>query len=62
MEGRDIPVGTLVRMTGTIEWNGQIGLVTKIPKTKRGMWVIRLNSGEDTFVATGRRDRIEVIG
>lgn len=54
-------VGTLVRMRGTLEWNGQIGLITKVPTTPTGMWVVRLASGEDTFVATGRKECIEVI-
>ena len=54
-------VGTLVRMRGTLEWNGQIGLITKVPTTPKGMWVVRLASGEDTFVATGRKECIEVI-
>ena len=56
-----IKVGDLVRMRGTLEWNGQIGLITKVPATPTGMWVVRLASGEDTFVATGRRDKMEVL-
>jgi len=54
-------VGDLVRMRGTLEWNGQIGLITKVPTTPTGMWVVMLTSGEDTFIATGRQECIEVI-
>ena len=56
-----IKVGDLVRMRHTLEWNGQIGLITKVPATPTGMWVVRLASGEDTFVATGRKECIEVL-
>ncbi len=56
-----IKVGDLVRMRGTLEWNGQIGLITKVPTTPTGMWVVRLTSGEDTFVATGRKECMEII-
>ena len=54
-------VGDLVRMRGTLDWNGQVGIITKIPATPTGMWVVRLASGEDTFVATGRKECIEVV-
>jgi len=56
-----IKVGDLVRMRGTIEWNGQIGLITKVPTTPTGMWVVMLTSGENTFVATGRKECMEVV-
>ena len=61
MKNANIKVGDLVRMRGTIEWNGQIGLITKVPTTPTGMWVVMLTSGENTFVATGRRDKMKVI-
>ncbi len=54
-------VGDLVRMRGTLEWNGQIGLVTKVPVTPTGMWVVLLSSGEKTYVATGRRNNMELL-
>jgi len=53
--------GDLVRMRGTLEWNGQVGLITKVPRTQWGMWVVMLASGDDTFVATGRKECMEVI-
>ena len=54
-------VGDLVRMRDTVEWNGQIGLITKVPATPAGMWVVLLATGENTFVATGRKECMEVI-
>ena len=54
-------VGDLVRMRGTLEWNGQIGLITKVPTTPKGMWVVLLNTGESTFVVTGRKECMEVL-
>ena len=54
-------VGDLVRMRGTLEWNGQIGLITKVPTTSTGMWVVLLATGENTFVATGRKECMEVL-
>ena len=60
-------VGDLVRIKDTIvldvivynEWNGQMGIITKVPRTRSGMWAIRLTSGE--LIATGLKNRIEVI-
>jgi hypothetical protein len=48
-------------MRGTLEWDGRVGLVTKVPVTPTGMWVVMLTSGETTFVATGRKDKMEVL-
>ena len=56
-----IKVGDLVRMRGTLEWDGRVGLVTKVPVTPTGMWGVMLTSGETTFVATGRKDKMEVL-
>ena len=56
-----IKVGDLVRMRGTLEWNGQVGLITKVPTTPTGMWVVLLTSGENTFVATGRKECMVVL-
>lgn len=52
-------VGTLVRMRNTLDWNGQAGIITKVPKTKMGRWAILLTSGE--LIATMCRERMEVI-
>ena len=52
-------VGTLVRMRNTLDWNGQAGIITKVPKTKMGRWAILLTSGE--HLATMNRENLEVI-
>lgn len=52
-------VGDLVKMKGTRVWNGQVGIITKIPKTPHGMWAILLSSGE--FIGTARAETMEVV-
>jgi hypothetical protein len=52
-------VGTLVRMRNTLDWNGQAGVITKIPSTRHGMWAILLTSGE--LIGTKDKTRMEVI-
>jgi len=54
-----VKVGDLVRMRDTLHWNGQMGIITKIPKTHMGRWSIRLASGE--LIATLCLDRMEMI-
>ena len=54
-----IKVGDLVRMRHTLDWNGQMGIVTKIPRTTGGAWAILLTSGE--LLATMNRENLEVI-
>ena len=53
-------VGDLVKMTNATDcWSGQIGIVTKVPTTPFGMWVIRLVSGEK--IATAQSTKMEVL-
>ena len=55
-------VGDLVRMRGAHPrwtWNGQMGIVTKIPRTTGGAWAILLTSGD--LIATYSKNRMEVI-
>ena len=52
-------VGDLVKMKGMRVWNGQVGIITKIPSTPHGMWVILLSSGE--FIGTAKEETMEVI-
>ena len=40
-------------------YQGQVGIVTKIPMTERGMWAILLTSGE--LIATRLMSRMEVV-
>ena len=40
-------------------YQGQVGIVTKIPMTQRGMWAILLTSGE--LIATRLMSRMEVV-
>ena len=42
-----------------MDYQGQVGIVTKIPMTERGRWAILLTSGE--LIATMFRSRLEVI-
>ena len=52
-------VGDLVRMRGMRVWNGEVGIIAKIPTTPHGMWAIILSSGE--LIGTARSETIEVI-
>ncbi len=52
-------VGDLVRMRNMRVWNGEMGIITKIPKTPRGMWVILLSSGE--LIGTAKAETMEVV-
>ena len=57
-----INVGDLVKMRGWIPGtgaNGQMGIVTKIPRTTGGAWAILLTSGD--LIATYNKNRMEVI-
>ena len=52
-------VGTLVRMRNTLDWDGQAGIITKIPSTRHGMWAILLTSGE--LIGTKDKTKMEAI-
>ncbi len=52
-------VGDLVRMRGTLDWNGQVGVITKIPRTRYGRWAVRLTSGQ--LIAIGFINQLEVV-
>lgn len=53
-------VGDLVKMTNSTDcWVGQVGIITKVPRTQWGMWVIRLGSGEK--IATADPFKMKVI-
>ena len=55
-----IKVGDLVRIAEPfMSYQGQVGVVTKIPMTERGMWAILLTSGE--LIATMHGSALEVI-
>ena len=54
-----IKVGDLVRMRSESVWRGQMGIVTKIPRTTGGAWAILLTSGD--LIATYSKIRLEVI-
>ena len=54
-----IKVGDLVRMRHTLDWNGQIGIVTKVRSSLGGAWAILLTSGE--LIATMNRENLEVL-
>ena len=54
-----IKVGDLVRMRHTLDWNGQMGIVTKVRSSLGGAWAILLTSGE--LIATTLPHRMEVI-
>ena len=55
-----IKVGDLVRIAEPfLTYQGQVGIVTKVPRTERGAWAIRLTSGE--LIATMLRSRLEVL-
>ena len=55
-----IKVGDLVRIAEPLmSYQGQVGIVTKVPVGIRGRWAILLTSGE--LIATLHRSRLEVI-
>tara|TARA_Y100000748_G_C15142460_1_gene350581 strand:+ start:271 stop:453 length:183 start_codon:yes stop_codon:yes gene_type:complete len=55
-----IKIGDLVRIAEPfMDYQGQVGIVTKIPLTERGRWAILLTSGE--LIATRLMSRMEVI-
>ena len=55
-----IKVGDLVRIAEPfMGYQGQVGVVTKIPMTERGRWAILLTSGE--LIATMNRENLEVV-
>ena len=57
-----IKVGDLIRVARPfLTHEGQMGIITKVPRTERGVWAILLTSGENTFVATGRKECMEVV-
>ena len=55
-----IKVGDLVRIRAALAtWEGQVGIVTKVPVGIRGRWAILLTSGE--LIATLHGSALEVI-
>ena len=52
-------VGDLVRMRNMELWNGQMGIITKTPRTPHGMWAILMSSGE--LIGTSLPHRMEVV-
>jgi hypothetical protein len=55
-----IKIGDLVRIAEPfMGYQGQVGIVTKIPMTERGRWAILLTSGE--LIATRLMSRMEVV-
>ena len=55
-----IKVGDLVRIAQPfLTYQGQVGIITKVPRTDRGVWAILLTSGE--LLATMNRENLEVM-
>ena len=55
-----IKVGDLVRIAlPFLSYQGQMGIITKVPMTERGRWAILLTSGE--LIATMNRENLEVV-
>ena len=55
-----IKVGDLVRIAlPFLSYEGQMGIITKVPRTERGVWAILLTSGE--LIATRLMSRMEVV-
>ena len=53
-------VGDLVRIAlPFLSYEGQMGIITKVPRTERGVWAILLTSGE--LIATMNRENLEVL-
>jgi len=46
-------------MRYTQSWNGQVGIITKVPTTPHGAWAILLSSGE--LIATTLSHRMKVL-
>ena len=55
-----IKVGDLVRIAlPFLSYEGQMGIITKVPRTERGVWAILLTSGD--LIATMNRENLEVL-
>ena len=55
-----IKVGDLVTIAlPFLSYEGQMGIITKVPRTERGVWAILLTSGE--LIATMNRENLEVM-
>ena len=55
-----IKVGDLVKIAQPfLSYQGQVGIITKVPMTERGRWAILLTSGE--LIATMNRENLEVV-
>ena len=55
-----IKVGDLVRIAlPFLSYEGQMGIITKVPSPERGVWAILLTSGD--LIATMNRENLEVI-
>ena len=55
-----IKVGDLVRIAlPFLSYEGQMGIITKVPRTERGVWANLLTSGE--LIATMNRENLEVM-
>ena len=55
-----IKVGDLIRVARPfLTHEGQMGIITKVPRTERGVWAILLTSGE--LIATMNMENLEVI-
>ena len=55
-----IKVGDLVNIAlPFLSYEGQMGIITKVPRTERGVWAILLTSGE--LIATMNRENLEVM-
>ena len=55
-----IKVGDLVRIRAALAtWEGQVGIVTKVPRILGGRWAILLTSGQ--LIATLHGSSLEVI-
>ena len=53
-------VGDLVKIAQPfLSYQGQVGIITKVPMTERGRWAILLTSGE--LIATMNRENLEVV-
>ena len=53
-------VGDLVKIAQPfLTYQGQVGIITKVPRTERGAWAILLTSGE--ILATMNRENLEVV-
>jgi len=56
-----IKVGDLVRIAQPfLTYQGEVGIITKVPRTERGSWAILLTSG--VLIATMNISNMEVLG